>query len=489
MDQDAPGTAQRPAPWRAGIALVLVLLVIATVVATWNTARSIRATQQQRLEMEAARIDTAVWERLHAYEQVLLGASGLFLGSDVVTRADWIDYVAALDLDERYPGFLSLSYMPVVPNAELPAFVAAVRSERLLPDQVGAADIAGFTVHPPNGVAPNAQPIAAPVLYVAPTTPQNQESLGLDPMQETTLRDALELSDRTDRPVVSSRVRLIGDPSDGRVGFVAFLPMKKDGVPIGWLSAAFLAEQFMAGLLGDVDLPISFEIDDNAGNLLYSTCGLAEDGSPRRLAERDGLTLETRPALSGTNWHIRYSTTEGFETTTEEIAPSFVAVGGLIVTLLVYVVATTGAGWRRRAMSLQRSETAVRYLATHDPLTGLPNRALFLERLENAAASGALFALAYVDIDGFKQVNDSYGHRVGDKRILFTHLAVPVMTRLRQPERMVLDTLVDAGVARSRSDALAWTVKLAGEHAQEWLAELRDAMRKVDDLRSEGPNL
>ena len=61
------------------------------------------------------------------------------------------------------------------------------------------------------------------------------------------------------------------------------------------------------------------------------------------------------------------------------------------------------------------------------------------------------------------------------------------MTRLQQPERQVLDTLVDAGVARSRSDALAWSVRLVGEHADEWLGKLRDAMKNVDDLRAEGP--
>ncbi|MBH0778684.1 hypothetical protein [Nocardia bovistercoris] len=81
----------------------------------------------------------------------------------------------------------------------------------------------------------------------------------------------------------------------------------------------------------------------------------------------------------------------------------------------------------------------------------------------------------------------AWGVSVDGERIMFTQLAVPVMTRLRQPERKVLDTLVDSGVARSRADALAWTVKLAGKHAESWLAELRDAMRKVDDLRSEGP--
>jgi hypothetical protein len=83
----------------------------------------------------------------------------------------------------------------------------------------------------------------------------------------------------------------------------------------------------------------------------------------------------------------------------------------------------------------------------------------------------------------------SWGVQVGDEPILFTHIAVPVMTRLKQPERQVLDTLVDAGVARSRSDALAWSVKLVGEHTEEWLTKLRDAMSAVDDLRAEGPEL
>jgi hypothetical protein len=83
----------------------------------------------------------------------------------------------------------------------------------------------------------------------------------------------------------------------------------------------------------------------------------------------------------------------------------------------------------------------------------------------------------------------SWGARVGGTTALFTHLAVPVMTRLRQPERSVLDTLVDAGVARSRSDALAWSVRLVGEHADSWLGELREAMAEVDKLRAKGPEL
>lgn len=81
----------------------------------------------------------------------------------------------------------------------------------------------------------------------------------------------------------------------------------------------------------------------------------------------------------------------------------------------------------------------------------------------------------------------SWGATVGEHRVLFTHIAVPVMTRLRQPERLVLDTLVEAGVARSRSDALAWCVKLVGTHSQEWLADLRSAMDQVQTVREQGP--
>lgn len=83
----------------------------------------------------------------------------------------------------------------------------------------------------------------------------------------------------------------------------------------------------------------------------------------------------------------------------------------------------------------------------------------------------------------------AWGATLGDTRVLFTHLSVPVMTRLRQNERRVLDTLVDSGVARSRSEALAWCVKLVGEHTDDWLSGLREAMSEVDKLRTEGPDL
>jgi len=82
----------------------------------------------------------------------------------------------------------------------------------------------------------------------------------------------------------------------------------------------------------------------------------------------------------------------------------------------------------------------------------------------------------------------SWGAICGDTSELFTTLSVPVMTRLRMGERGVLDTLVDAGVARSRSDALAWCVRLVARHEQDWITELQQALVHVKQVRSKGPN-
>src|SRR4029077_17207093 len=81
----------------------------------------------------------------------------------------------------------------------------------------------------------------------------------------------------------------------------------------------------------------------------------------------------------------------------------------------------------------------------------------------------------------------SWGARVGDLEQTFTTLSVPHMTRLRMSERAVLDTLVDSGVARSRSEALAWCVRLVGKNEEAWIDRLREALVSVEQVRSEGP--
>ncbi|WP_148575458.1 hypothetical protein [Nocardioides caldifontis] len=135
----------------------------------------------------------------------------------------------------------------------------------------------------------------------------------------------------------------------------------------------------------------------------------------------------------------------------------------------------------------------------HLPDVELPGEASEVERAEARAGRAKAFREETRDrrVGIAREAEHRYDRKVswgavlgsGDDahRELFTHVAAPVMTRLRQPERLVLDTLVDAGVARSRSEALAWCVRLVGRHEGDWLAELREAMGAVADVRRRGP--
>ncbi|MDQ4044339.1 MAG: hypothetical protein M3173_02685 [Chloroflexota bacterium] len=127
-------------------------------------------------------------------------------------------------------------------------------------------------------------------------------------------------------------------------------------------------------------------------------------------------------------------------------------------------------------------------------------------KIEGGASVETKRAAASARIDGFREetrearmriANEaehrfgrkvSWGAAWGEARRPFTTLGVPVMTRLRMPEREVLDTLLDSGVARSRSEALAWCVRLVGKHQSEWLQDLREALTRVEQVRSEGPD-
>jgi hypothetical protein len=173
-----------------------------------------------------------------------------------------------------------------------------------------------------------------------------------------------------------------------------------------------------------------------------------------------------------------------------------------------------GRGWGKESPPVDRAEVAGWFAGRlpDDWFTGPPE--LIIDRDEITvigtlpqpeAAEGDPAAACAGRIERFREetreeriaiataAQERYGRSVawgavcGDVREIFTNLSVPVMTRLRQPERLILDTLVDAGVARSRSEGLAWAVRLVGQHADEWLTELREAMASVEEVRGRGP--
>ena len=81
----------------------------------------------------------------------------------------------------------------------------------------------------------------------------------------------------------------------------------------------------------------------------------------------------------------------------------------------------------------------------------------------------------------------SWAVKCGDVERSFTSASVPVMTRLPMQERALLDTLIAAGVARTRSEALAWCVRLVADNESDWVSRLREAMTAVNEVREDGP--
>lgn len=411
---------------------VLLLLILSTAAASWLTHRTVVEHQQSRFEYEVRRVEYALVQRMNAYVQVLRGALGLFEGSGEVSRAEWSRYVETLRLEERYPGFKALSFLAAVRPEDLDDFVARVRAEPVPPGLRNPKVLREFTPGLPQSAAGSTAdaPLHVLVHYIAPLTPDNELAIGRDQMREPGRRAALERSAALRDAVLSPRLRM-PQVRGSQVGFIAYLPVMRGSEPAGWLTAAFFADGFMDGLLGELPLAIDLEIYDGAAldpeALLYSTAGVDAGGGPLPLSAVDDAPFRhtARIDLPGRQWSLRYVAAPGFIPLSDRLAPWLVAGAGLLATLLFYAVARAAAQWRAQAArlasqaeQLRRAEAAVRHQATHDPLTGLANRALFLDRLntarDRALRSGGGFVLAYIDIDDFKPVNDRHGHHVGD---------------------------------------------------------------------------
>jgi len=358
---------RRGRPW-SSYAVILVLLV-ATATATLATHRNVEAQQEQRFAAQAERLDAALSERINAYVQVLRGSLGLMRSSGSVGRTEWDDYVRTLRLDERYPGFKSLSWAPAVAPAELPAFVAQVRRERV-PDSFGGQQaLRDFAPRRPASSEPDQAgppPVHSPILYVAPWDAVNRRVLGVDMMLDPTRRAVMLRAARSDAAVTSPRLRLSGS-SDDEAGFIIYTPVRRGGQLQGWLTAAFLAEAFIRGVdvarASDLDFEVHDGTTDRAGaaGLLHSTAGTFDDGAPRPLAQGgSGLTTSTVLPVPGGSWTVLYQAPPGFTPLSERLAPVLVGGVGLLVTASIWLLMLGVGRWRRVAGLLDAQAEGLR---------------------------------------------------------------------------------------------------------------------------------
>ncbi len=243
-------------------------------------------------------------------------------------------------------------------------------------------------------------------------------------------------------------------------------------------------------VLGSFDIPSLMQTaiarDRGLGVTLYH----ANEGLTPQLIGRTGTTAnahafshEATLQVDGT-WIVKVRGTPAVSGPSANVQGLVVLLGGVVATLLLAALVLVLARSRELAIGMVAEKTGqLRHQAMHDALTGLPNRVLALDRVEQMLARARRqdlpVAALYVDIDDFKNVNDSFGHAAGDEllRIVARRLSSVIRegdtaARLGGDEFVVLveGSTLDAGpelVAERLRDALREPCNMRGEIGRE----------------------
>ncbi|MFA7281536.1 MAG: sensor domain-containing diguanylate cyclase [Sterolibacterium sp.] len=410
----SPATSLKPGllPWRHCLALIAWALITAGALAL-AVISSLTAAEKSFAEY-GERFHTQIRDKLRANEAVLYGFSS-FLGAIDRNDRETASHFARSML-ERYPHIYMLEIVRRVPQRELAMFTEQFRRKWQKDFQVKHFDYRGKRQWQPSPQKDNYYPI----ILAEPPLPQTQELIGLDIDSLDGLRTALVRSEKQGEPASSAPFRLV----EGDTAYVIFRPVPttqnrvqgrrniadgtsyalmvvraRDLLPSsaeinpGIQHAGFLQADQETGLLFDIP-PAQHQ---RIGESLFSPQRI--ERNIEGISQPLRLILERRPSLT-------------------DIAGGTLATVSLASVLsLALLLAYAGAS-HRRERSREAGLRAMEHMALHDTLTGLPNRFLMLGRLEQALTTaqrhGTQIAVLFLDLDGFKSINDRHGHHVGD---------------------------------------------------------------------------
>lgn len=321
-------------PW-----LVLAVCLVVTH-QLWAHARQ-TAMRELQTRFDFLAYDTAkeIERRMEAYGQVLRGADGLFAHAGSVTREEFRNYVAKLQLEEYYPGIQGIRFSPLVPRAQKDSYVAAVRRQ-------------GF---PDYAISPAGERDSyAPVLYIEPYDERNQTVFGYDMLSDLDhprageiagmRRAAMERARDTGRAALSGKVRLLFEYGERQqAGFLMYMPVYRQGAPhetpaerragiVGWVSMVFRMDDIMAGIRGETSTEIDLDIFDGAERaeeaLMYDSSGHPADLTALFQSSR---TIE----IAGRPWRIDLHSLPAFEARVDRGRSRLIGAGGVVTSLML----------------------------------------------------------------------------------------------------------------------------------------------------------
>jgi signal transduction histidine kinase/ActR/RegA family two-component response regulator len=360
-----PATSPSPAPRKIladflhneVAAWVVLVISLAITVLSWQiSARSVENRLRDRFGFEVEKARLVIAKRMQEYEQVLRSGVGLFLASDVVSRKDWRIFVETLDIDTYWPGIQGIGYSRMLAPDELAAHEREVRAEGF-PD---------YAIRP-QGVREQ----YSAIVYLEPFAERNLRAFGYDMFSESVRRAAMVQARDSGLPAVSGKVTLVQETTqDVQSGFLMYLPLYWPDMPSstvaerraalrGFVYSPFRIRALMNGILGHGLPSLHFRIYDgrevdDASHLFDSQPGLSPAEKPAF-----GLTARTTIDLPGRTWTVLFSALPEFEAGMETDQPMVIAVGGVTVDILLFLVIWSLSAQRRRSERYARDMAAV----------------------------------------------------------------------------------------------------------------------------------
>ena len=416
--------------------MVLLAMLGATAL-LWNHEREI-ARQNLRTQFDFALRDTVsrIEQRELAYEQMLRGLQGIMATTDLSDGETIRKYVETLQLDANFSGIQGTGVIQWFPAAERERHIATMR----------ALGLPNYVITPIDD-----RQGYAPTIHSIPSLGRSRVALGFDPWTNPVRRDALKKARDSGMPAITGKLRLsVDEATKATPGFVMYLPIFAQDKPIdsvaqrreallGWVYAGFHMSDFMASLYGKQASGLSLSIYDGIAPvesaLMYRTASKADARSPRATStRRAALTASEYMVIGGHTWTLMLSTEREFEDRFGRDLALVIAVAGISLSVLMALLVWFMVNGRAHALRLADKMTIeLRHMAQHDHLTGLPNRALFSDRVQQTLAHarrhGGFVAMIFIDLDKFKPINDNHGHAIGDL------LLQQVAQRLREVTR------------------------------------------------------
>ena len=506
---DGAGEALRsPIPW------VALSAAAALTVAGWiGLERSRFDEARVQFERRTETAEAAIRTRMLAYEQVLRSGAARIASSPATSRQEWRDFIAQLQLDERFPGIQSIGYAERVRSGERAAHLKRLRAEGL----------AEYEIRPTGE-----RPMYVPIVYNEPFVGRNARVVGFDMYADATRRAAMDRARDAADVAISGKVVLAGEAYRGtqaqQPGFVMYVPVfrrearslareERTEALAGFVFSPFRMHDLMRGILDEgvlqvLDMRVYDEPEPTIANELIDT-RTAWRVTPNHAAP-PMFSRQVIFPMPGRVWTIRFVSRPEFDAALQRERPWGVLVAAILASAVLFLLTVAlVAAWNR-----------AHHLSMRDPLTGLYNRRYLEEtmgrEMPRARRLGESVGVIVLDIDHFKRLNDTFGHDAGDFVLERTGEMLRAATRNSDiacrfggEEFAVILPGASLKVARMRAEGIrasleAMTFDFAGRalgpltlsagvaamppHAQDWTQALQQADRALYTAKAAGRN-